>query len=227
MPVYNESKTIKEILKRVKSVDIEKEIIIVDDNSTDGTREILEAINNQQSISDGKDKVKVLFHERNRGKGAAIRTGLKEVTGDVVIIQDADLEYDPQEYLILIRPLLDGKAEVVYGSRFLHLKRITLFWHYVANKLLNFLANVLYGVHLTDIETCYKMLKADIIKGIDIKSDRFNFEPEITAKILKRGYKIYEVPISYTSRNYSEGKKIGWKDAFSAFWTLLRYRFVD
>ncbi len=207
MPVYNESKTIREIINRVRQVDIEKEIIIVDDCSTDGTREVLKTV-------DSQNQIKIIYHEKNMGKGAAIRTGLKEATGDVVVIQDADLEYDPGDYKNLIKPILEGRADVVYGSRFLNLRRITLPLHYIANKILNLLTNLLYGGCLTDMETCYKMFRINAIKGIDIKSDRFNFEPEITAKILKRGYKIYEVPIFYKSRNYSEGKKIGLKDGF-------------
>ena len=227
MPVYNEVKTIRKILNRVMEVSIEKEIIIVDDGSTDGTRETLKTDTRCQMLYTSKNEIKIIYHEKNKGKGAAIRTGLKEATGDVVIIQDADLEYDPQDYQFLIRPILEGRADVVYGSRFLKLKHITLVYHYLANKILNFLTNLLYGVRLSDMETCYKMFKANVIKGINFKSNQFNFEPEITAKILKRGYKIYEVPISYESRDYSEGKKIGWRDGVVAFWTLIKYRIFD
>ena len=246
MPVYNEYKTIREIIEKVMRIDIEKEIIMIDDCSTDGTRGILKEVDSRQSTVDGKDnikkeptvdcgpwtvdsknQIKVIFHEKNMGKGAAIRTGFEQVTGDIVVIQDADMEYDPQDFLSLITPILEGRADVVYGSRFLKLKHITLFWHYLANKSLNFFTNLLYGVHLTDMETCYKMFRSGILKEISLRSDRFNFEPEITAKIIKKGYKIFEVPISYNSRDYSEGKKIGWKDAVSAFWTLIKYRFCD
>ena len=228
IPVYNEDRTISEILKKVMEVDIEKEIIIVDDCSTDGTREILKTVNQLTDLPvTSQNQIKIVYHDKNKGKGAAIRTGLKEVTGDIVIIQDADLEYNPQDYYILMQPILDRKADVVYGSRFLKLKHITLFWHYIANKILNLLTNLLYGTCLTDMETCYKMFNINVIRGIDIKSDRFDFEPEITAKILRKGYKICEISISYKFRGYSEGKKIGWKDGFAAFWTLIKYRFFD
>lgn len=219
MPVYNERENIRKILERVKGVNIPKEIIIVDDGSTDGTREIL------RKISD--DKVRIIYHERNRGKGAAIRTALKYVTGDIVVIQDTDLEYYPEEYPNLIKPIVEGKADVVYGSRFLGTHRVFMFWHYVGNKFLNFLVNILYNTILTDMETGYKVFKAEVIKKIKIRSNRFNFEPEITAKVLKGKYKIYETPISYDGRTYEQGKKVTWRDGVVAVFTLLKYRLMD
>lgn len=223
IPVYNECKTIHEIIQRVKDVDIEKEIILVDDYSTDGTRDIL-----KKEIE--KDPIcAVFYHEKNMGKGAALRSGFAHVTGDVVVIQDADLEYDPNEYHKLIKPIVDGKADVVYGSRFLGSdeKRVLFFWHSVGNKILTLLSNMFTNLTLTDMETCYKMFTADVIKNITIKENRFGFEPEITAKIAKRRYRIYERGISYYGRDYHEGKKIGWKDGFRALWCILKYKFVD
>ncbi len=220
IPVYNERDYIIEILRRVKAVAIEKEIIIVDDRSTDGTREILEALPPEDGVS-------VVFHERNMGKGAALRTGFGKVAGDYAIVQDADLEYDPDDYHKLLAPVLKGRAEVVYGSRFTGERRNMFFHHWLGNRFLTLATNVLYNTTISDMETCYKLFRADIIKGIRLKSDRFNFEPEITAKVLKKGIRIYEVPISYAGREYSEGKKITWVDGFSALWTLLKYRFVD
>lgn len=220
--VYNEKGTISEILDRVRGVDIgniEKEIIIVDDFSNDGSREVLKGEEEKGVI--------VLYHERNRGKGAAIRTALEHITGDFVIIQDADLEYDPEDYMKLIGPILKGKADVVYGSRFTGERRNMLFWHWIGNRFLTLITNILYNTTLSDMETCYKLFKAEIIKGLRIRSNRFNFEPEITAKVMKKGIRIYEVPISYTGREFNEGKKITWKDGFSALWTLVKYRFVD
>lgn len=220
--VYNEKGTISEILDRVRGVDmgnIEKEIIIVDDFSNDGSREVLKGEEEKGVI--------VLYHERNRGKGAAIRTALEHITGDFVIIQDADLEYDPEDYMKLIGPILKGRADVVYGSRFTGERKNMLFWHWIGNRFLTLITNILYNTTLSDMETCYKLFKAEIIKGLRIRSDRFNFEPEITAKIMKKGIRIYEVPISYTGREFNEGKKITWKDGFSALWTLVKYRFVD
>lgn len=219
IPVFNEKKTIREIIKKVEEVKINKEIILVDDCSTDGSREILE--------KEKKKGKKVFFHNKNLGKGAALRTGFQHITGDYVIVQDADLEYDPQDYHKLIKPILDGKAEVVYGSRFTGERRNMFFHHWVGNKFLTLVTNILYNTTLSDMETCYKIFKSDVIKKINIKSNRFNFEPEITSKILKQGIRIYEVPISYTGREFSEGKKITWKDGISALWTLLKYRFVD
>lgn len=219
IPVYNEKDTIRDILDRVKAVDIEKEIILVDDFSTDGSREILQGL--------AEKGEKVFFHERNMGKGASLRTGFAHVTGDYCMVQDADLEYDPEDYHRLIAPVLKGKAEVVYGSRFTGEHRNMFFHHWVGNKFLTLVTNLLYNTTISDMETCYKLFRSDIIKSVNIKSNRFNFEPEITAKVLKKGFRIYEVPISYAGREFSEGKKITWRDGFSALWTLLKYRFVD
>jgi glycosyltransferase involved in cell wall biosynthesis len=222
IPVYNEVETIKEIVGRVQAVEIEKEIIIVDDYSTDGTREHLREINQAD------ENVAVLYHDHNQGKGAALRTAFQAVTGDVVIIQDADLEYDPREYPLLLAPIVDGRADVVYGSRFLggpH--RVLFFWHYVGNKFFTLLSNVLTNLNLTDMETCYKVFKREVLDEIKVKSNRFGFEPEFTAKIAKRGYRIYETPISYSGRTYAEGKKIGWKDGVKAVFAILWFRFFD
>jgi glycosyltransferase involved in cell wall biosynthesis len=220
MPVYNEKNTIHEIIARVLKVDtgLEKELVIVDDFSTDGTRDILGQLDNP--------RIKVFFHPKNMGKGAALRTGFSQVQGDIVLIQDADLEYDPREYPKLLEPILDGRADVVYGSRFLggpH--RVLFFWHYVANKMLTGFANLLSNLNLTDIETCYKVFKKDVLSRIRLKSDRFGFEPEVTIKVAKLKCRVYEVPISYSGRDYSEGKKIGWKDGLAAIYHLLRYKF--
>jgi glycosyltransferase involved in cell wall biosynthesis len=219
IPVYNEKNYILEIIRRVKAVDIEKEIIIVDDCSTDGTRDILKGLAAQGE--------RVIFHEKNMGKGAALRTGFRNVTGEYVIVQDADLEYDPDDYHKLLAPVLKGKADVVYGSRFTGEHRNMFFHHWVGNRFLTLVTDILYNTTISDMETCYKLFRTDIIKSIDIKSNRFNFEPEITAKILKKGIRIYEVPISYTGREFSEGKKISWVDGISALWTLIKCRFVD
>lgn len=218
IPVYNERATLRKIVERVRAVDIPKEIIVVDDCSTDGTRELL-----QTELSGLVDKV--VFHEKNMGKGAAIRTGVRHVTGDYVIIQDADLEYDPQEYHLLLEPILQGKADVVYGSRFLTGKahRVLYFWHAVGNKFLTLLSNMFTNLTLTDMETCYKMIRADVLKQIEIEQDRFGFEPEITAKLARMNLRIYEVGISYDGRSYAEGKKIGWKDGLQAIWCILKY----
>ncbi len=219
MPVYNEKSTLLEIIERVEQVPIEKELIIVDDGSTDGSSEIL------RSLSPGR--AKVIFHEVNRGKGAAVRRALGEVTGDVVVIQDADLEYDPQDIPRLLKPILAGKADVVYGSRFTGEHKNMFFWHWVGNRLLTLVTNILFDTTLSDMETCYKMFKRKVIEGIKLNSNGFEFEVEITAKILKRGYRIYEVPISYAGREYHEGKKITWRDGVKAIWYLLRYRIAD
>lgn len=221
VPVYNEVKTLGNVLEKVRAVNVEKEIILVDDGSTDGSRELLEKWQTEDP------SLKIIFHSHNQGKGAALRTGFKEAAGDYVIVQDADLEYDPQDYSKLLQPVLEGKAAVVYGSRFKGAYKDFMALHFWGNKLLTLFTNLLYGVGLTDMETCYKLIPADLIKSIKIKSNRFNFEPEITAKILKKGYKIFEVPISYAGRGFSEGKKITWKDGAVAFWYLLKYRFVD
>lgn len=221
IPVYNEAKNIKEIVKRVQATRLVKEIVIVDDASQDGTREILKKM-------DGKRRVRVIFHEKNQGKGAAVVTGMNAVSGDVILIQDADLEYDPRDYPVLLQPIKEGLAEVVYGSRFLGAAhRVTMFWHQVANRVLTFMTNILYDSILTDMETGYKVFRCEVIENMKIRSKRFNFEPEFTAKILKRKYRIFEVPITFNPRDYSQGKKIKLKDAFEAVWTLLKYRFVD
>jgi glycosyltransferase involved in cell wall biosynthesis len=209
------------LIAQVRAVDLEKELIVVDDGSTDGTRAVL-----AEKIEPLPD-VRVFYHDRNMGKGAAIRTAQQYITGELVIIQDADLEYDPKDYLTLIEPIEQDKADVVYGSRFLGSHRVFLFWHRVANYLLTQLTNILYDTILTDMETCYKVFRADIFKNVTIKSNRFDFEPEITAKVFKQKCRVFEVPIYYAGRDYTEGKKIGIKDAFAAVWTLFKFRFTD
>jgi glycosyltransferase involved in cell wall biosynthesis len=219
IPVYNEKNTVGELIKRVKAVPLEKEIIIVDDGSTDTTRQILERLRNQVD--------KILYHDGNQGKGAAIRTGIKEATGEYILIQDADLEYDPEDYFKLLRPIQKGWAEVVYGSRFTGEHRNMLFHHWLGNRFLTLTTNILYNTTLSDMETCYKLIKTDIIKPMRLKADRFGFEPEITAKILKQKIRIYEVPISYAGREFHEGKKIHWTDGVNALGILIWYRFFD
>jgi glycosyltransferase involved in cell wall biosynthesis len=219
IPVYNECATILEVAQRVQAVPFDKEIIAVDDGSTDGTRDLLPQLE--------KAGILVLYHDRNRGKGAAICTALARATGDIIVIQDADLEYDPRDYTQLVTPIIEGRAKVVYGSRFLGPRMAMFYWHMQANKMLTLMTNILYDAILSDMETGYKAFRADVIKSIPLRSRRFDFEPEITAKVLKRGTRIYEVPISYYGREYSEGKKIGMRDGFVAVWTLLKYRFVD
>jgi glycosyltransferase involved in cell wall biosynthesis len=221
IPVYNEVESIKEILKRVQATKLVKEIVVVDDGSGDGTRDLLQKL-------DGKDGVKVILHEHNQGKGAAVRTGMATANGDILLIQDADLEYDPRDYPQLLQPIMEGIADVVYGSRFLGgPRRATMYWHMVANKLLTFMTNILYDNILTDMETGYKVFRREVIDGMVLHANGFDFEPEFTAKILKRKYRIFEVPITFNPRDYSQGKKIKIHDAFEAVWTLLKYRFVD
>ena len=221
IPVFNEKATIHEILRRVRAVDLPKEIIVVDDFSTDGTREILQELGSDPDL-------KVVFQPRNMGKGAALRAGFEAVSGDIVVIQDADLEYSPDEYPVLIQPILANKADVVYGSRFLSgPHRVLLFWHYLGNKALTTLSNMMTDLNLTDMETCYKVFRASVLKRIKLRENRFGFEPEFTAKIARARCRVYEVPISYSGRDYFEGKKIGWKDGVAAIFFILKYRFVD
>jgi glycosyltransferase involved in cell wall biosynthesis len=221
IPVYNEKKTILDVLERVRNINLPKEIIVVDDCSTDGTREVL---GNQP----GSEDLKIILQPRNMGKGAALRTGFQAVTGDIVVVQDADLEYDPQDYPALIQPILANKADVVYGSRFLSgPHRVLLFWHSVGNKILTTLSNMMTDLNLTDMETCYKVFRADVLERINLRENRFGFEPEFTAKVAKSRCRIYEVPISYSGRDYTEGKKIGWKDGIAALYFILKYRFLD
>jgi glycosyltransferase involved in cell wall biosynthesis len=222
VPVYNEKPTLRRIVEQVKAVsDIEKEIILVEDCSTDGSRELVKAL----ALED--PTIVTVFHEKNMGKGAALRDGFKAATGDYVIVQDGDLEYDPQDYLELLRPINDSLAVVVYGSRFTGERRDMNLSHLIGNRFLTIVTNLLYGTALSDMETCYKLIPREIIQKITIRSDRFDFEPEITAKILKMGNRIYEVPISYAGRTAHEGKKISWKDGLPALWALVKYRFVD
>ncbi|MCX7858080.1 MAG: glycosyltransferase family 2 protein [Deltaproteobacteria bacterium] len=223
IPVYNEVRTILEILKKVHEAPYDKEIIVVDDGSFDGTRELLKTDENLKQIPN----LKVIFHEKNKGKGAAIRSAISVATGDIILIQDADLEYDPIEYPNLLSPILEGKADVVYGSRFLggpH--RVFYFWHYVGNKLITLLSNMLTDLNLTDMETGYKVFRREVFDGIKIESNDFGFEPEITAKVAKKKFRIYEVPISYYGRGYEEGKKITWVDGIKAIFAILKYNLL-
>ncbi|HKD71578.1 MAG TPA: glycosyltransferase family 2 protein [Candidatus Acidoferrum sp.] len=240
IPVFNEKETIFEILRRVIDVSIRKEVLVVDDCSKDGTREILQNLTelqtngaSQAQATDGGDPleltdVRFLFQAKNQGKGAALRRGFAVATGDIVLVQDADLEYDPRDYPKLLEPILDGRADVVYGSRFLGgPQRVHYFWHYVANKTLTLLSDMATNLKLTDMETCYKVFRREVLQDIQIKSDRFGFEPEITAKVAKGGWRVYEVPISYAGRTYEEGKKITWKDGVQALWCIIRYKLGD
>ncbi|NQU42287.1 glycosyltransferase family 2 protein [bacterium] len=223
IPVYNEFKTIEEIIGRVLTVDLgatEKELVIVDDGSSDGTRDILKNYRDRAGFQ-------ILFHKKNGGKGRAVRTGIEHCQGDIIIIQDADLEYDPQDFPAMLKPILEGKADVVYGSRFKGSGRAFLAHHYYGNKFISFLANILYNTCLTDIETCYKAFRRQVFDKITLKSDTFAIEPEITAKVFKNKFRVYEIPISYYGRDFSEGKKITWRDGFVAVWTLLYYRFFN
>ncbi len=220
IPVYNEKKTLPEMIRLVKAVDFDKEIVVVDDCSTDGTEVWLKNLKDPE--------VKVFYHEKNMGKGAAIRTALSKATGDILLIQDADLEYSPKDYPELLKPILEDHADVVYGSRFLggpH--RVLFFWHWLGNSIFTLMTNIMFNINLSDMGTCYKVFKAEVVRGMKFRSNRFGFEPEVTAKICKKRYRIYEVPISYHGRTYAEGKKITWRDGFVYGWCLLKFRFID
>ena len=223
VPVYNERNTVVEVLRRMRAVElpdgIEREIIVIDDGSNDGTRDVLRQL--------GDSTVRVLVHDVNRGKGASVRTGLALATGDYVLIQDADLEYDPDDWPRLIAPVIRGRARVVYGSRFTGERRNMLLLHWIGNRMLSLVTNVLFNSTLSDMETCYKLVDRSLLNDLALRSDHFDIEPEITAKILKRGIRIYEVPISYMGREFDEGKKITWRDGFAALWTLVKFRFGD
>ena len=228
VPAYNEEKNIEIVLHRLhdakSAYNIPKEIIVIDDCSTDNTKRQVEKFKDAHPDA----SIMLISHDVNKGKGAALRTGIQKASGDLVIVQDADLEYDPRDYNVLLQPIQEGKADVVYGSRFLGAPhRVTMFWHLMANRLLTFMTNILYNTILTDMETGYKVFRREVIENIKIRAKRFDFEPEFTAKVLKHNYRIFEVPISFNPRDYSQGKKIGMKDAFEAVWTLLKYRFMD
>ena len=219
MPVYNERTTIDEIVRRVLAVPLRIELVVVDDGSQDGSGELLESLQRELGFK--------LIHQKNAGKGAALRRGFQEVTGDIVVIQDADLEYSPEEFPQLIDLITQGKADAVYGSRFLGRHRAFMFAHYIGNKFVTFATNALYNTMLTDMETCYKAMRVDVIRSMTLKSNGFGIEPELTAKIFKRGFRVYEVPITYAGRGYEQGKKITWRAGFTALWVLLKYRFVE
>lgn len=227
IPVYNERATLEEIVSRVLAADagMEKELVLVDDCSTDGTRELYPRLRQQHPGA----AMQILMHDRNRGKGAALRTGFAHAAGDIVLVQDADLEYDPRDYPSLLAPIVEGKADVVYGSRFVggDAHRVLFFWHMLGNRFLTLLSNAFTNLNLTDMETCYKVFRADVLKKIQIRSDRFEFEPEITAKVARGGFRVYEVGISYAGRDYAEGKKITWVDGVKAILAIVRYRFFD
>ena len=220
MPAYNEAATIEEIIRRVLAVPVRTQLIVVDDCSTDGTRDILSRLQKDLGFT-------LLLQAENRGKGAALRTGFASVRGDLVVIQDADLEYSPEEFPMLIELICEGRADVVYGSRFLGRHRVFLFTHYLGNRVLTLLTNVLYNTMLTDMETCYKVMRTEVLRSMTLRSNGFGIEPELTAKIFKRGYRVYEVPITYDGRGYEDGKKIGWRDGVVALWVLLKYRFSE
>jgi glycosyltransferase involved in cell wall biosynthesis len=240
IPVYNEIAFIEEVLLRVQAVELDKEILVIDDGSTDGTRQLLQGFDKLQSdgrrevtVRDGHSilslqNVRFIFQDRNRGKGAALRRGFEAASGDVILVQDADLEYNPQDYKKLLEPIFDGRADVVYGSRFLGgPQRVHYFWHYVGNKFLTLLSDMLTNLKLTDMETCYKVFRREVLRSVKLESDRFGFEPECTAKIAKGNWRVYEVPISYSGRTYAEGKKITWRDGLSTLWYILRYNLFD
>jgi len=230
VPVYNEERTLEEVVRRVCAVQLPKEIILVDDGSKDRSREILARLKDQsERANDPLNHIKVFLQPENQGKGAAIKTAISHITGDVVLVQDADLEYDPKDYPILLEPIQDGSADVVYGTRFAGggAHRVLFFWHSLGNRTLTLLSNMLTNLNLSDMEVGYKVFRADILKGIELKSNRFGFEPEITVKLAKRGYRFYEVPISYHGRTYEEGKKITWKDGIAALYYMIRFRFAE
>jgi len=221
VPVYNEKDTIDEIIKRIQDVDIEKEIIIVDDFSTDGTRDILKKYESIKNIC-------IIYHEKNIGKGAAVRSAIKHINGDVALIQDADLEYDPQDYKVLLKPILSGQADIVFGTRFIGSQphRVLFFWHYVGNKLITFLSNMFTNLNLNDVECCYKVFRKEVLESIELEQNRFGIEPEITAKAAKGNWRIFEVGVSYFGRTYVEGKKIGWRDGLQAIWCIVKYGII-
>jgi glycosyltransferase involved in cell wall biosynthesis len=220
LPVYNEKNTVEEIIDRVMAVPVRIELIAIDDSSTDGSRDILRRLSEERGF-------RLLLQEKNQGKGAAVRRGIDAATGDIIVVQDADLEYSPEEYPDLLDLIVKGKADAVFGSRFIGRHRCFLFTHYLANLFLNLVTNILYNTTMTDMETCFKAIRADILKALPLHSNRFGIEPEITAKLFKRGCRVYEVPITYEGRDYAEGKKITWKDGFPALWALIKYRFTD
>jgi glycosyltransferase involved in cell wall biosynthesis len=222
MPVYNEVTTVRQIVEAVLAVDLPKELLIVDDGSRDGTHELVASLQQEHP-----EVIRTFLQARNQGKGAAVRRGIEEATGDIVIVQDADLEYEPQDYHALIKPIVDGKADVVYGSRFLGVHRCFMLTHYIGNRMLTWITNILFNTIVSDMETCYKVFRADFIRSLRLRSNGFEIEPEITAKVMKRRARLYEVPISYAGRTYEEGKKIRWTDGLIALWTLIRYRFTD